>query len=527
MSVQNQIPTKIATFSSTDNQEIQVDFQRFTLRANTRSCNRAYEYSFDLGGHTISTLLCNYLFDRGPYLFSATIAAYGQAFKILLRFLDETGYPHLNAESYARFIERMKTIDSLQRSAPLREGSRRVFSNHVLKLMEWMCIEGHQISAFEVDIARQRHRRAWRGSTARDLERMRLKAVSPEDYARLLRAIRMEYEECRELLKKPRNEQDDYDGAFPLLPFSALLAVQIGVRPVEFNHLDLRDVRGERLLLNAPNKKPSEVALPGSLMASLELAKQWMLRYRSEATPDDPLLVYEIKGRRGGTRVDRFATPLVSGALARFYQKYFNLIAADGLPHLYTLDSSDESEMVPMSLSYADLRSAAITEAARHERNPQAIMRFARHAYFGTTLKYYIRETHRQWVTNVANFLAPSAELLRISLENRVAKDVEEKMAKASDAAVPGGHCEQALSGDRSCRRASDCRLCTFFRIHVSKREFFVMEREHALEQAQSLQTQEGLTRDAQNLREFAALNQAIIDRIDDDLAGRYPRTIE
>jgi hypothetical protein len=44
---------------------------------------------------------------------------------------------------------------------------------------------------------------------------------------------------------------------------------------------------------------------------------------------------------------------------------------------------------------------------------------------------------------------------------------------------------------------------------------------EDALEEAQRLQSEQGLIRDAQNLREFAGLNQAIIDRIDEHLAGR------
>ena len=119
-------------------------------------------------------------------------------------------------------------------------------------------------------------------------------------------------------------------------------------------------------------------------------------------------------------------------------------------------------------------------------------------------------------MNNVALCLAPSAELLRIALENRIANQSEERTAQASIASVPGGHCAQALSGDLSCRRAIDCRLCQFFRIHVSKREFFVKELEEGLAQAETLQRDEGLTRESQNLRQFAALNQAIISRIDE-----------
>ena len=128
-------------------------------------------------------------------------------------------------------------------------------------------------------------------------------------------------------------------------------------------------------------------------------------------------------------------------------------------------------------------------------------------------------ETHSQWTSNVARFLAPSAELVRISLENRVASEPEERAASDAKATVAGGHCEQALSGDRLCQRATDCRLCSFFTIHTSKREFFVQERQGALKEADRLQNELGLYRDAQNLREFAALNEAIINRIDEHLS--------
>ncbi len=508
------------TFFSSDLAEVEINLAECTLKTTRLIANRTYAYDFNMIGHPLSKTVCEYLADHGPNLPSSTLVSYCYGFLHLLSFFRDAGYQGLNAESYAKFIEWLKTILSQQRSAPLTESTRRVFSNLVLNFMEWLVYRG-LINEKELDVARVRHRKAWRGFSARQLERMRLKAVSPEDYIRLIRAARLEYEECKQIMEQSDTKQDQYDVTFPLLPFSILLGIELAVRSVEFNYLKVRDLRGDRLFLNPPNKPASEVWLPPSLMASLALAQSWMSRYRANPNPDDPLLVCPLENGPRSNQLVRFDTILLSSSLSRFYRKYFDLIAPDGMPYLCATGHEDEPDLIPFSLSFSDFRSAAITEAARQERNPTVVMRFARHRCFATTLKYYIRETHRQWLSNVATFLAPSAELVRISLENKIASPEEEAKAEASDAVVPGGHCEPALSGDHSCIRASDCRLCPFFRIHVSKRDFFVKEMEDTLEQAERLQTEQGLIRDAQNLREFAALNQAIVNRIDEHLSGR------
>jgi hypothetical protein len=431
-----------------------------------------------------------------------------------------TGYRSLNAEGFGAFVEWLKKEKSKYTHEKYFESTRRGYANYILKFMEAL-VEIDVVSVRDVDTARLRHQVAMRGSSARQVERMRQTAVSPEEYARITKVIRMEYEECKALLNQPAKLHDEYDNAFPLLPFTMLLGASQAVRPVEFNYLKVRDLTDDRLLLNAPNKRPSEIQLPQSVVETFLVAQHWMSCYRLSENPDDPLLVVPIKGGPRAGQVVRFDTILLFHSLKKLYKKYFDLLDPDGMPYLFSTSSDDESELVPFSLSFSGYRSAAITEAARHERNPEVVRQFARHESFKTTLKFYIRETHQRWVENVALFLAPSAERLRISLHNKVASRGEEDKAKAAGASVPGGHCEQAASGDKSCRRASDCRLCQFFRIHVSKRSFFVMERDEAIEKANEVQSGQGLLRDAQNLREFAALNQAIINRIDDHLAGR------
>jgi hypothetical protein len=483
----------------------------------TYFANRPNKFTFNLSGHPLSDDICEFLITRGPLWPSGTLFSYCIAFKRLIEHLSSSGYSTLNAESFASFTVWLKKVNVRLTTDPLGESTRRGYGNFVLRFMEWLADLG-RLSARNAFKARLRHQKAFQGSNARRLVAMRLKAISPEELLHLLRSIRLEYEACGRLMNAPQFEQDNYDHTFPLLPFSMLLGAELAVRSVEFNYLRVRDLRDDQLFLNPPNKRASRITLSASVMAAFELARKWMLRYRTGSSPDDPLLVCPLREGPRSDLIVRFDTPLLNSSLKRFYRKYFDLIAPDGMPYLYSIVENDELVIRPFSLSFRDFRSAALTEAARHERNPTVVMRFARHQSFTPTLKFYIRETHKQWVTNVARFLAPSAELVRLSLDNRVASDIEERTAKLADANVPGGHCQQALMGDRSCRRASDCRLCAFFRIHVSKREFFVREREDALKQARELQNQHGLLRDAQNLREFASLNQAIISRIDEYL---------
>ncbi|MCA1618442.1 MAG: hypothetical protein LC795_03835 [Acidobacteria bacterium] len=317
------------------------------------------------------------------------------------------------------------------------------------------------------------------------------------------------------LLNQPNEKQDEYEPTFPLLPFVLQLGVALAIRSVELNYLFVGDLVSDRLRVHAPNKRPAELWLPPSVRAALELAQTWMARYRTTNESDDPLLIVPLAyGKRKGECV-RFDTIVLRDALTRFYKKYFSLSGKDGKPILYSVSSEDQETLIPFSLPFSEFRSAAITEAARHERNPEKLRLFARHKYVANTYKYYVRETHLQWMKNISLNLAPSAEMLRIAIQNKVSGKLDEGRAKEQGALVPGGHCDRVLVGDTSCARANDCRLCTYFRIHPGRRQVFVIDRETSLKEAETAQAH-GLLRDAQNLRECAALNQAIIDRIDE-----------
>ena len=124
----------------------------------------------------------------------------------------------------------------------LAENTRRAYGTFVLKFMEWLVDTG-LVHPREADLARLRHQKAFRGFSARQLEKMRMTAVSPDDYVRLIKVIRLEYEECRGLLDGDPEVQDKYDATFPLLPFSMLLGTELALRSAELNHLYVSDLK--------------------------------------------------------------------------------------------------------------------------------------------------------------------------------------------------------------------------------------------------------------------------------------------
>jgi hypothetical protein len=277
-------------FLSQDLLLIKVDLICYVIEAVTKRATRNTTVRFEFGGHSLSERICEFVILKGPSSPSGTLANYCHALASFLEYSQISSYQTLNSESFAGYLEWMKTNKSARTLNSRCEGTRRVYGSFILQFMEWLVDVG-DIKPNQAFAARLRQQQAFRGINARALEHMRLYAISPEDYVCLIRAIRMEYEQCKDVLEQSKDAQNRYDITFPLLPFSMLLGAKLAVRAVEFNNLKVRDLRGDRLLLNPPNKKSSEIGLPLSVMSALELAQKWMLRYRKDPEPDDPLLV--------------------------------------------------------------------------------------------------------------------------------------------------------------------------------------------------------------------------------------------
>lgn len=271
-----------------------------TVKVTNMIANRQFDYSFELGGQPISYYLCEFFIRLVPMMPSASIVSYGYALSRLLDCLKKTGFSCLNAEAFSAFTTWLKEARSTRTKEAFTEDTRRGYGNFVLRFMESLANSG-VISPGEVESARIRHQKMSRGNSERRVERLRISGVSPEAYVRLIRAIRMEYEECRSYLSGTCDVDSVSGDIFPLLPFTLLLGVKKAVRSAEFNHLRVGDLQGDRLMLNAPNKNSSEIRLEPELLEAFTLAEKFMQSERLTRSTDDPLLVVSLgKGPRSG-----------------------------------------------------------------------------------------------------------------------------------------------------------------------------------------------------------------------------------
>jgi len=463
--------------------------------------------------------VCAYFRDHLNNWPSNTAANTLYAHRLLFKFMTEGAWHTLNANAYSAFLSWLRTDACRARGrGTLAEGTRRSVGSHILHYMRWLAPR-QGTPAGETVLAQRRFRKAHQGTGKRRRERLQALAISPVEYVRLLRAVRMELEYVERLLASPA-EADGCHDAVGLLPAVIMLGATLAIRSAEINTLVCHDLfRAEGYLyVHAPNKEPGLLWLPPGAQRALTAALRWMDRYRvmpqtEEDAKATPLFQMRLLDDRD-KGLFRFDSYRVKAALARFFAKYFAQ-RTDGVPVLF-LGEPDAPR--PFTRSFASFRALALTEASRHVADPREMQVLSRHKSISTTWEYYIRKTHHEWLTNVTLSMRASEEHMRIATAGTpVATAGVAEAAAERGALVKGGHCQRALSGDTACVRATDCRLCDHFVIHEGRRDFFEYERDCAQREADMLMEEVGCSRDVEGLRQQVALNQAIIDRIDDE----------
>lgn len=463
--------------------------------------------------------VCAYFRDHLNNWPSGTAAKSLYAQQLLFKFMTDGAWHTLNANAYSAFLSWLRTDACRARGrGALAEPTRRAVGSRILHYMRWLA-RRHGTPEGETVLAQRRFRKAHQGTSKRRRERLKALAISPVEYVRLLRAVRMELEYVERLLASPA-EADGCHDAVGLLPAVIMLGAALAIRSAEINTLVCHDLfRAEGYLyVHAANKEPGLLWLPPGAQRALTAAIRWMDRYRvmpqteedAKATP-----LFQVRLLDDVEKApQRFDTILVRQALARFFAKYFAL-RVDGVPVLFM---GEPDAPHPFTRSFASFRALALTEASRHVADPREMQVLSRHKSISTTWEYYIRKTHHEWLTNVTLAMRASEEHMRIATAGTpVATAGVAEVAAERGALVKGGHCQRALSGDTACVRATDCRLCDNFVIHEGRRDFFEYERDCAQREADMLMGEAGCSRDVEGLRQQVALNQAIIDRIDDE----------
>jgi len=496
------------TFRSSDGHLWEIDEVRGRLRGSRPAAGRRYEADHDFAAPLGDEAL-RYLRLAGPAMPANTIDMAATGIGSFCRFLGSTGRAGFSPQAFSAFVAWMQ-------DQGWEETSRRGWAT-VVRVWIRNSLRARQL-ATDADVLSvdRRFRRHFRGFTKRRADALRETWLGPAEHVRLLRAIRMEIEACRALLRAPASEQAAYTHhALPLAPFFQLLGLLLGVRSAELNVAtwgDLREHDGRLWLhVHAPNKEPGRLFLTDTVLEAWEVAREWMARYRPDPQPGDPLLAVLHPDSGEVARLDTFWTRHV---LHVFYRKYFRRRDRDGRPVLYR--GTDEAPRL-FDLSFVNYRVAAISEHARKERNPLHLKRFARHRDVSTTLLYYARQAHLEWLADVAKAHEASVEIARITQRGSVATPDEVRRAEACQACVldGAGICGEGLVGVHRCEKAADCRVCSSFKLNPDRREYFVVDLERNEARALDAATQ-GLKRDAQVYEALCALDRACIARIDD-----------
>jgi integrase len=478
------------------------------------------------------------------------------------RYLSVVPDGWLNAERYATYLEYIqrgpgRRIGRVERIGPSNSRQRRQ-AEVAANMYEYGLdagLPGYVRQEHEGMTSRRKKR--FRGHNRRVHHERREAGLSESEYTRLLVALRLELDSCEDRLRLHAAGDEPLaiaglrggrnpDGSAakrhidpnPYVCFAMLAGIELGMRSPEFNNLRLDDVTAfpDKIRVRAPNKPHADLTLTPQVRRALDI----VIAYAAQVRSDTPLgsmlcICRNVVGNHKRVNDTHVTSSLLSSRwLPRFYGKYFRMVRpGEQTPVLYAdLDAS--GELKPLNVPLADFRSIGLTAFARSERNLDIVRTHARHASLQTTETYYLRQRERQRLTDTSRYLTPSVERIRMLMARDIVADPDActiNELRRADALVPLGHCDEALKqhltpeeeearalGYRAgCIRARDCRLCDNFRPHAGLRDVYVKEAESAISEAINLRGR-GELREAENQMEFAALNQAIVDAVDEYL---------
>lgn len=513
----------------------------YRVRFERTSGKESATYFFDFGGHPLRDLIPTYLFEGAEEQAGSTIYMKCFSLRVLWEFLIGAGEGSLTPrvyKAYLGWLVGVKNQGGGTRFAP------SVINTHAHKAKEVYAwgLE-HGFTGFDrrgyesiEEIARSK----LRGNGRRAMQKSVDEAVSAETYYYLLKAVSLEFEQCkvvraaRDAGERPTLHDQSARGLKRLDPnpyvvLSLMAALRHGVRSSEvntFNRDDLRvdGVRGEHdLYVHAPNKPDDYLPVDDAFVTAWQLCDEWGKEARSigggpEPEVGDPLLVYLSTFSSPLRPLIQLTTDHLNEILLPyFYRKWFayRITDANGCERPLLHAEGDASS--PFRIAYSKLRNSFAVRFADRERSRVMMRRVMRHADIGTTERHYLQQTRLDYAKKVQAALKPEAQCLVMQMKNAALAGLgEETLQEAHDrgALLPHGICGSAMEGV-TCARASDCLECPHLVVIASRKPRFEADRDDYLGRAERLH-QEGDLRGAENALSRAKICQAHIIRIED-----------
>lgn len=474
--------------------------------------------------HAVRPLILDWLCDVTPGLSASSVRNKAFTGARFVSYLVESGTTNLGPEDFHHFLTWLKELPT-NRGTALAEATRRRFAGDLVSFFAWLSEESDLISMADFEAIENRYRRAFRGFTERQLRRLRdsSEAVSSDDLKRLYTAIRWKLEWVEEQLDAGDYQALLADKAGPLIPFVLLMGLGQAMRSGEINNLKLRDInrKDEIVCVHQLNKRPAFLPLLPEAMRALRAIDRWYATFRSDLDdPEAPALVYCL-WRAGEPKTVQLNSRRMKEQLKQFYEQAFRHRTPVGDPVLFALD--ERGQQGPFRLPFHEYRHAAITEYCRNESDIRLLRIFARHEWYSTTERYQ-RFTSDETRNGISEGLKPYAERLRLRVSARQATEQQIEAASSAGAELPGGVCGEVLNGAKSCRRAVDCRVCERFLIDPRKRSWFENDTIQRQRRIAQVSERGANTRDVQNEISLLALNEAILQAIDEWTRPEAPR---
>lgn len=510
------------------------------------SGKHSVNYFYNFGKHPLRDLFPAYLFNDAEQVTASSLNQRCRALELLHEFFEVTGHVDLNPESYLSFLRWLLTTkkrDGRRRFAdstiPSYANTVRAFYRFGLerKRLGWGQVDLDAMSVTAEKILRGCRERGSQVSVER--------ALSFETFSDLIRAVALEFEQCKRVAQaRAAGERDslyNFGSRFmgiidpnPLVVFALQAVMRHGLRAEELNALRPADMRVDELngnheiYVHAPNKPDDFIPVDEAFLTSWRLCEEWDREARSLAGPageglfEDVLFVYPPTNSHHSFPLMQFSSyKLNESHLPYFFKKWFDFKIKDSEGKERPLLHADGDLTRPLWIDYHKLRNAFAVRFAEREKNRVVTSHVMRHRQLNTAERYYLHQTRLDHAKKVQVALQAEANFIVMGLKNPTAAGISEETlekARQTGAMLPQGICGAALEGN-ACTRASHCLECPYLVVIESRRPRFVADREAYLREAEELDAK-GDRRGAENALARAKYCQAHLLRMDQMFGG-------
>jgi integrase len=510
------------------------------LRGGTNKENDSYHYDFTL--HPLRELINTYLLEDVEDVTAGTINHRCTCLRLIREFMNATDVNDLSAEVMLKFVRWLNNAKTQKGGPRFADTVIAVLLNNTVRLYDvGLCKARPGWSQRDLDLILTIVNKEQLGLRHRTTQRSIEKALSVKTFTALAKAVSLEMEECRHVLREWQagkrmslyNLEVKHAGVIdpnPFVVFSLEAVLRYGIRAQELNTLQQEDIRIDEadghhsLYVHAPDKEDDFIPVDQDFLETLNVCFEWSREAREIAGEaghgllDDALLVYPPNHEAHRERLLALSSyNLNRTQLPYFYRKWFKHMVKDQDGNERPLLHAEGDLTKPLKISFRKLRNAFAARFIEREPNRVVAQRVMRHKSFKTTEQHYLHRTVLTHARKVYIALEAEAQLLVLNLKNAIETGISEqtiKRAMEAGAITPHGICGKAMEG-HACQVASDCLVCPYLVIITTRKPRFEADRDVYLGKGEKL-IDVGDYRGAENMLSRAKLCQAHINRIED-----------